>query len=291
LGMKYLWIDRFCIDQGNTRELSHQVALMDMIYKKAELTIVASCGDDPSYGLPGVGNRPRIPQKVLDVGNDQFFLFSWNQWQSLQQARWMQRGWTYQEAVFSRRRLVFTDYQVYFECHEFNWWECWDLRLMSDSETYPKKWLLPRNTNGDIEHLFQHLKQYSTRVLGKPEDIINAFSGILHNIEIDQGIQHCWGVFILPSIPDHWSNRNCPWNDATAFFAGLCWQRSYKHASMHGSSEFRRRAAPSWSWAGWDVEIEPITPTWWEGHAKFDTNIGFKVELSMAVSLIDSKLC
>jgi hypothetical protein len=29
---------------------------------------------------------------------------------------WMTRGWTYQEAVFSKRRLYFTEYQVVFEC-------------------------------------------------------------------------------------------------------------------------------------------------------------------------------
>ncbi|KAF2741726.1 hypothetical protein M011DRAFT_514204, partial [Sporormia fimetaria CBS 119925] len=31
-------------------------------------------------------------------------------------SRWAERGWTYQEVMLSRRRLIFTDTQVYFQC-------------------------------------------------------------------------------------------------------------------------------------------------------------------------------
>lgn len=34
----------------------------------------------------------------------------------ISRSKWMSWGWTYQEAMLSRRRIIFTDNQVYFEC-------------------------------------------------------------------------------------------------------------------------------------------------------------------------------
>ncbi|KAK0724499.1 hypothetical protein B0H67DRAFT_107151 [Lasiosphaeris hirsuta] len=39
---------------------------------------------------------------------------------SIRGSRWSTRGWTFQEAVLSRRRLVFTAELVYFECSAMN---------------------------------------------------------------------------------------------------------------------------------------------------------------------------
>jgi hypothetical protein len=35
-------------------------------------------------------------------------------------ASWFERGWTYQEGVLSRRRLMFTENQVCFQCEEMD---------------------------------------------------------------------------------------------------------------------------------------------------------------------------
>jgi hypothetical protein len=61
LGFRYLWIDRYCINQLNPDEVSAQVSKMDLIYQNSEITIVA-LGKDPTYGLPGVGERLRVAQ-------------------------------------------------------------------------------------------------------------------------------------------------------------------------------------------------------------------------------------
>ncbi len=36
---------------------------------------------------------------------------------------WSSRAWTYQEGLLSRRRLLFTESQVYFQCMEMHCWE------------------------------------------------------------------------------------------------------------------------------------------------------------------------
>ncbi|EMD58309.1 hypothetical protein COCSADRAFT_31620 [Bipolaris sorokiniana ND90Pr] len=54
LGIPYLWVDRYCIDQGNPQEKHRLVKNMNRIYEQAEVTIIAAIGDDPHHGLAGV---------------------------------------------------------------------------------------------------------------------------------------------------------------------------------------------------------------------------------------------
>ena len=64
LGFEYLWVDRYCINQGNEEEMVQQCSRMDVIYSGAEITIIAAAGQDPSFGLPGVSRRPRKFQQI-----------------------------------------------------------------------------------------------------------------------------------------------------------------------------------------------------------------------------------
>ncbi|KAF1967511.1 HET-domain-containing protein, partial [Bimuria novae-zelandiae CBS 107.79] len=48
---RYLWCDRYCIDQSDERQLSFQIRQMDSVYANAEVTIVAAAYID---GLPGI---------------------------------------------------------------------------------------------------------------------------------------------------------------------------------------------------------------------------------------------
>lgn len=41
---------------------------MDLVYKNAELTIVAAAGVNADYGLPGVGIRQRTSQEHIKIG-------------------------------------------------------------------------------------------------------------------------------------------------------------------------------------------------------------------------------
>jgi len=69
LGFKYLWVNRYCINQHNSEEKHSQIRNMDSIYNTAELTIIAAVGDNPSFGLPGASSqRPRIPQIEISLG-------------------------------------------------------------------------------------------------------------------------------------------------------------------------------------------------------------------------------
>ncbi|KAF1952774.1 HET-domain-containing protein, partial [Byssothecium circinans] len=122
LGYQYLWVDRYCIDQSNQEEKHFQIARMNSIYERAELTIIAT-GDDQSYGLPGVNMTPRRPQHTAVAKGINLVLASSNRRKTILASRWATRGWTYQEYILARRRLVFLEDQVYFECNGMNCYE------------------------------------------------------------------------------------------------------------------------------------------------------------------------
>ncbi|EHK45124.1 hypothetical protein TRIATDRAFT_243270, partial [Trichoderma atroviride IMI 206040] len=116
LGFRYLWVDKFCIDQANSSAKHQQITQMDSVYEKAELTIIAAAGVDETYGLPGAGSKPRSTQPFARVGGLTVLSTMRDAQDSIRSSKWFTRGWTFQEALLTRRRLVFTEEQVYFEC-------------------------------------------------------------------------------------------------------------------------------------------------------------------------------
>ncbi|KAK1775141.1 heterokaryon incompatibility protein-domain-containing protein, partial [Copromyces sp. CBS 386.78] len=112
LGYRYLWVDRYCIPQGNAEVKHLQIQNMGKIYSLSDLTIIAAAGEDAEYGLPGVSPPLRTPQLWTTIPHGILQLHVPEVGNSV----WASRGWTYQEALLSRRRLVFTDRNVFFQC-------------------------------------------------------------------------------------------------------------------------------------------------------------------------------
>ena len=57
--VKYLWIDRVCIDQSNFLERTEQVQLMGSIYSKARMVVVW-LGEEDSHTIPAFALMERI---------------------------------------------------------------------------------------------------------------------------------------------------------------------------------------------------------------------------------------
>lgn len=112
LNFRYLWVDRYCINQQEginqqrDKEKAHQIGNMDLIYMNAELTIIAAAGSDLNYGLPGVGHQKRKSQYLTTcarVGKHFLITTADRPTRSIFQTTWNTRGWTFQEALLSRR--------------------------------------------------------------------------------------------------------------------------------------------------------------------------------------------
>ncbi|KAJ4857180.1 heterokaryon incompatibility protein (HET) domain-containing protein [Trichoderma breve] len=204
MGFRYLWVDRYCIDQNNSTVKHGQIRQMGAIYSNAEVTIIAAAGQDENYGLSG------DPQAAI------------------KSSKWSTRGWTFQEAVLSRRRLVFTEQQVYFELHI-------DDRSKSHQD----------GPNEVFGRYLSNVEEYSTRKLTYAEDSLNAFRGIAQQFWYRKhAVHNIWGM----------AYRMAPDKRTSSFVQSLTWRHA-KNCWDLSQSPQRRPQFPSWSWAGWEGEV------------------------------------
>lgn len=294
LGFRYLWVDRHCINQQVAAELAEQCPRMNLIYNNSQLTIVAAAGDGSEYGLPGI--RPRAPSQAHGKIGKHFLVSTMEDPMSLiKKSKWITRGWTYQEGVLSRRRLVFTDQQVYFECSGMYCCEALNFRLpdlhTQDGQRFRSCFgngasmgIFPRKLGHTAWEVVQRIEEYSTRSLTNPADILNGFMGILQAFSQSRlQIRHCLGVPVLPRPPRPVGLGQriegeakelyelYQWSSTVGFCLGLCW-------NVQAPSE-RRTGFPSWSWTGWVGSIQWAINDWSWRTTQGDTDLRVRVQL------------
>jgi heterokaryon incompatibility protein (HET) len=257
LHFRYLWIDRYCIDQSNDIDKDSQILQMDMIYSGAQTTIIAAAGHDPHHGLPGVGGTPRTTQPHFKFGDYSIISTMSHPKPLVTHSKWASRGWTYQEGLLSKRRLIFTEQQVFFECNSMHYAEVMvqGLDIMHRKNRRRFRAHIPpgafsyKDPGREPWDVFVSLSEFSERQLGYPGDTIRAFQGIFNVFSrSDHPVYHFGGV----PIPPPWQVRakvpeSMGRDPEGSFIIALCW-------TLRRSAE-RRPQFPSWSWAGWDGEL------------------------------------
>lgn len=117
LGYRYLWVDAYCINQDNTGLKHIQIKNMHSIYRCAEVTLVDAVGSDSAFGLAGSASTPRIPRRQINISTQGYEISSCMKNRAyLETSPWNQRAWTYQEALLSRRLILFDHDQFHLEC-------------------------------------------------------------------------------------------------------------------------------------------------------------------------------
>ncbi|KAI4619107.1 uncharacterized protein J4E87_007694 [Alternaria ethzedia] len=115
LGIRYAWIDALCIVQDSSHSWSLNSRAMHLIYGNATLTICAADGDSRT-GLLALDEGQR-PQQQIGVYADGVHLILHQPSEiSIQTSKWNTRAWTFQERLLSKRCLIFTRGQIYFQC-------------------------------------------------------------------------------------------------------------------------------------------------------------------------------
>jgi hypothetical protein len=277
LGYQYLWIDKFCIDQ-DAAELKHdQIQQMDAIYKNSQLTIISAAGQDESYGLPGVGSRGRPHQFLAQINGATIMRDPMDPHTVISKSHWSTRGWTFQEALLSRRRLVFTDDQVYFQCNTMNCFESNhcpldEIHVKDKSKTrefirsgifgqgkyrhYGKLVRDKESLNESLRRYLANVENYTSRNLRFDEDSLNAFQGIIKQFSQERyAFNHVWGLAYPSNGP----------RSLDIFVHSLTWMHRKETKAR------RRNLFPSWTWAGW------------EGHVEYDASTGKNVSFSNAL--------
>jgi hypothetical protein len=246
LSFRYLWIDRYCIDQLDDEDKQHQIRQMDLIYANAVATIIAAAGDDPEYGLPGVNGTLRKHQPQIHVCGHLLASTLPHPSRSVSDSKWTTRGWTYQEGILSKRRIVFTDDQVIFECNSMHTAESQALPLdvlhTIDKRRFRKevrhgafRWKTP-----DL-NIMHFVAEFSKKELTHPADALNAMQGIFQMfLKAKTPIYHIEGVPLVP-------HQLLAFDPEKSFIQGLSW--------YHKNPGERRPEFPSWSWTGWTGQL------------------------------------
>jgi hypothetical protein len=266
---KYLWVDRYCIDEEKVEERHAQIQAMDAIYGSAQVTLIAAAGLDPHHGLPGVGNHRHSNQRRMYIGNRESIWTLECPSFVVQDSQWNTRAWTYQEGLLSHRRIVFTDQQFYFQCNQV---------CACESQPYPRAYrgnvgfplfLFP--DLGDELNAFRAdsysatktfadlLLSYQRRNMSYDEDILNAFMGILKRMTTSPGsiYSFVWGMPIFTKHMNVSEKRSVNSGNGYKFDQKLMRGFLTSLAIIMPPDMERRHGFPSWSWVGW----KPKTPS------------------------------
>ncbi|KAK4104943.1 HET-domain-containing protein [Parathielavia hyrcaniae] len=245
LGYGYLWVDRYCIPRDNAKVNYLQIQSMDVIYQHSALTSSRPPGRNLFQPLVTIGPRtlawtPFVKNEIL-------------------RSKWNSRGWTYQEGLLARRRLVFTDSQVYFQSNAMHCVESIQAPLetlhipgltrMRDPVDMSR--VLPHRTIGKQPYMLaDRINEYIRRSLTFETDILDAFRGVLLAYER----QFSATSRVLAGIPFLVGSDTSP---LTALADGLSWRWEYFYDDWQAFRALwtakRRQGFPSWTWLGWTV--------------------------------------
>lgn len=279
LGFQYLWVDKYCIDQKNQATKHKQIFHMDAVYRHASLTIIAAAGTDESSSLPGV-TQDR-PAKQTSIQTDEVSILSTlpSPVHQIVDSKWASRAWTFQEAILSRRRLVFTEDQLYFECDSMHCYESlsvsFDMLYATNSRhsdahndfIKPKLFGFGHQTAGILTHI-HCAEEYSTRSLTFDEDSLNAFTGVTRNLEKSRmpPVRNICGIPFLH--PRDVATPSCDY--LQMLLSGLSW----RHKPYSRTAPRRRQEFPSWSWAGWAGPVVWPSRTYYAAILEKGTAVG-----------------
>lgn len=219
LGIPYLWVDRYCIAQKDRLIKPIQLQNMHKVYRSAYVTLVAGCGACPRFGFPGVSTRERKQRVSVDTHGYRLICIP-NTVEEIQGCTWSTRGWTLQENLLSKRRLVFTETQTYFQCWNMHCNEvipsCIKRAHRKDLTRFKNYYhafrAFPQNGIGrtgiEIE---ARIQEYLGRKLTVDSDAFDAFLGIFQAFqELDHPVYNFWG---LPMTRFGWAKNTSPATD------------------------------------------------------------------------------
>lgn len=250
LGERYLWVDSLCITQNDAESLTRHIRHMASIYEAALFTIVAADGKDANHGIRGILGvstarklpyslqltsrlrlRPRCSVNILS-------------------SPWGERGWTLQEHVFSRRKLVFVHGSVQWICQECRCFE----DLCQESPSIRKRKITDYEMDQELEsvgelavqypmmsQMGKLLTQYTSRHLTHQYDVLNAIDAVFtaHHGAFPHGF--FWG------LPLDYLDLALLWTGSRCDSLERC----------QGPASPSQPRFPSWTWAGWIGTIDP----------------------------------
>lgn len=250
LGERYLWVDSLCMVQDDEESQNEHLNRMASIYAYANAVIVPMDGKDAESGIRGLRDAPsaeprRLEQEVIPFG-DRKILRRTNYCTEGRPSKhsgiekvYFDRGWTFQELLFARRRICFDNDSVWFQCCQ---------NVVFEDHSHPQRSQEARDWILDVGYpsltvYSRLLEDFNRRDLKYPQDCLSAIAGMLplYNKVFKGGF--------LCGLPEMF------------FDAALLWQPGgdlTRRVPVETGKRYRfaNELLPSWSWVGWQGEVD-----------------------------------
>jgi Heterokaryon incompatibility protein (HET) len=226
LDLRFLWIDSLCIVQDDEVDWFREAAAMASVYGNAHVTIMASQSSSSEESFLEPRSRPLvIKEETSNVGHKQAFYLVNSKFHdnSIYRATYNirhtlhKRAWVLQERILSRRKLLFCNDQVFWEC-----------KRLATSEDQQIQEALPEQTFSKLNEWFETVEKYTACDITYDKDVLPAMSGIARSFAEATGFSYCAGI---------WLDR---------FSDCLLW---YPHNAYGKKKKRGLYVAPTFSWA------------------------------------------
>lgn len=233
--VQYLWVDRLCIIQDSGAQKIEQIRSMDVIYSHAVLTICAMGSNDSHSGLWGTAGTPRTliqgharigEFEIIEVLNDD------RTWRLGH--KWWRRAWTYQEYLLSGSKLLFSPWNLTFECVH-----CVEVEGLAHINIFTPESDVRGSRKTALEKYVEIVQEYNDREFTYPDDIYDAFQGVFKLLyeSLDQFV---WG---LPAVD---FDKALVWSTESLY----PWHNEFDEPRWRGTPRIPTRGVhlASWSW-------------------------------------------
>ncbi|KAL3296486.1 heterokaryon incompatibility protein, partial [Colletotrichum asianum] len=234
VGIQYLWIDCLCIIQDSVADWDAEASTMRNIYANAFCNVAATASNDPDGGLFRERDtnsiRPGLVESTLTTGSlERNLIFTSNYWYNrLYRGTLHHRGWVFQECFLAPRLLYFTQDQIMWECGQTHKCEGFVDGVPGHEPSVDQS----QKTERTLREWTHLVMQYSECHFTRPEDRLNAFSGVANLFQEATGCRYLAGM----------------WEEE--LLHQLCWTATEPGPRL--STKYR---APSWSWASIDGAV------------------------------------
>ncbi|KAM4056228.1 heterokaryon incompatibility protein [Hirsutella rhossiliensis] len=272
LGLRYLWIDRYCFMPLDAGERWRQVGLLGAIFSRSALTLIVAAGEGVGDGIRGV-SAARTAQLSLQTETGLFTTTLARADVEVAASRWATRAWTLQEGLLSRRRLVLGASQAYFQCRALHCHESVALPLRLAPDVWRAGRVFPAAQEvARPGRLREHIQAFMARELARPADRLDAFRGVLRAYARLEGLP-VGDLLGLPLFhPDAFVNVASVVSQTDRLAVGLGWipdGRWRRPATTAASGEAGEEdggpfcrimdgaSFPSWTWLAWKLRPGP----------------------------------
>ena len=250
LGYQYLWIDCFCIIQGDSKDWQIECARMAQTFRQSVVTIAGPAAENTDVGFLRERPTPIVEPcelelrdgdaRVLGTATISFIDYHDSPLPGPEKdSPLATRAWVLQERLLSPRILYFGSGKMYWECQSVEWYENllypWIEVALS---TVSKRILSVPLDDFNLRALWYSIVcTYTDCRLTDGNDKLPALSGLAYQVQQMNNDTYLAGL----------------WKED--LLTGLTWYTP--NQSVHKPKSLRRakQNAPSWSWAACDDRV------------------------------------